>query len=131
MENSFKLMESRTRAVEYLLNREAWDFFMVVYFDTDRLLHQVWHYLDNTHPWFNGHKLENTVPYVRQYFEALDEKLGRILSFADEDTTVVLLSDHGMGAAHYFIILNLWLLQQGYLVLKDDALTRVKRWLWG
>jgi predicted AlkP superfamily phosphohydrolase/phosphomutase len=39
------------------------------------------------------------------------------------------LSDHGMGAAHNFVVLNNWLLQTGLLQLKRDVPTRAKKLL--
>jgi predicted AlkP superfamily phosphohydrolase/phosphomutase len=66
---------------------------------------------------------------VVRYFQRVDEKLGEILSRADEDTVIFVLSDHGMGAAHNFIVLNNWLLNSGLLQLKRDPLRVFKRWL--
>jgi predicted AlkP superfamily phosphohydrolase/phosphomutase len=105
------------------------DMFMVVMFDTDRILHQLWHYLDPDHPWRepdNG--IDRSAPVVR-YFQRVDEKLAEIVDRADEDTVIVVLSDHGMGPAHNFIVLNNWLLDVGLLQLKRDPFRLIKRWL--
>jgi len=40
-----------------------------------------------------------------------------------------IVSDHGFGPAHKYCSLNIWLLQEGFLKLKTDALTRIKRLL--
>ncbi|MBZ0309392.1 MAG: alkaline phosphatase family protein, partial [Anaerolineae bacterium] len=36
------------------------------------------------------------------------------------------ISDHGFGPLHKFVYLNTWLLDEGFLVLKKNALTRLK-----
>ena len=36
-------------------------------------------------------------------------------------------SDHGFGPAHKYCSFNIWLLQEGFLKLKRDALTRLKK----
>jgi len=42
---------------------------------------------------------------------------------------IIVLSDHGMGPAHNFIVLNNWLLDVGLLRLKRDPFRVFKRWL--
>lgn len=125
MEASYSLLDMRTRTALYLLENKPWDVFMAVFFDTDRVLHQLWHYLDPDHPWRTDH--ENKEGLVRDYFVKVDESVGRLLAHADDDTLVFLLSDHGMGQANNFIVLNNWLMDTGMICLKKDPWTRVKQ----
>ncbi|HSJ54744.1 MAG TPA: alkaline phosphatase family protein, partial [Anaerolineae bacterium] len=55
--------------------------------------------------------------------------IGRLLEHAGDDTLVIVLSDHGMGQANNFIVLNNWLLDAGLLGLKRDPWTRWKEFL--
>ncbi len=121
------LLDLRTRTSLYLMERYPWDLFMTVFFDTDRVLHQMWHYLDPTHPWRAGDEGEDKSAPVKRYFQRVDKAIGELLSRVDDDTLVFIMSDHGMGPAHNFIVLNNWLLDTGLLKLKDDPL----RWLKG
>ena len=124
-----ELLNLRSRTVSYLMDRYPTDLFMVVLFDTDRVLHQLWHYLDPGHPWRQpGDGTDKSGPVVR-YFQRVDEKLAEIVARADEDTVIIILSDHGMGPAHNFIVLNNWLLEVGLLQLKRDPFRLLKRWL--
>ena len=124
-----ELLDLRSETVSYLMDKYPADLFMVVMFDTDRVLHQLWHYLDPGHPWRQrGDGTDQSGPVVR-YFQRVDEKLAEILGRADEDTVIIVLSDHGMGPAHNFIVLNNWLLNSGLLQLKRDPLRLFKRWL--
>lgn len=126
-EASRRLLEMRTRTARWLMQRDDWDFFMTVFFDTDRILHQTWHYLDATHPWRQGDGGEDKSQPVLRYFQQLDASIGQILSDQmDENTTVIILSDHGMGAAHNFVILNNWLVKAGLLHFKRDLPSLVK-----
>ncbi len=130
MRASDELLEGLTQSALYLLDKYDPDFFIVVNFDTDRILHQMWHYLDPTHPWraHSADHSDKSAP-VLQYFQRVDDSIARILARTDEDTLVIILSDHGMGAAHNFVVLNNWLLQSGLLKLKADVPTRAKKWL--
>jgi predicted AlkP superfamily phosphohydrolase/phosphomutase len=124
-----ELLDMRSQTVFYLMDKYPTDFFMVVLFDTDRVLHQLWHYLDPGHPWRQpGDGTDRSGPVV-SYFQKVDEKLAEIVARADEDTVIVVLSDHGMGPAHNFIVLNNWLLDVGLLRLKRDPFRAFKRWL--
>ncbi len=120
-----ELLEMLTNTNLHLMQRDDWDFFMAVYFDTDRVLHQVWHYLDPEHPWNDGRGTDLSEPVVR-YFRRLDADLSRILERLDEDTTVIVMSDHGMGRASRFIVLNNMLLRLGYMKLAGDLATQLK-----
>ncbi|MGH3033591.1 MAG: alkaline phosphatase family protein, partial [Gaiellaceae bacterium] len=53
-------------------------------------------------------------------YKALDEKLGRLLRFADEGTAVLVVSDHGAKRMDGGICINEWLRREGYLVLKEE-----------
>jgi predicted AlkP superfamily phosphohydrolase/phosphomutase len=97
---------------------------MPIHFDTDRVLHQLWHYLDPDHPWRTDS--EDKEPVVRDYFCKVDESVARLLALADDETLVMVMSDHGMGRANNFIVLNNWLLDNGLLRLKRDPWTRFK-----
>ncbi|HEY64691.1 MAG TPA: hypothetical protein G4O02_08970 [Caldilineae bacterium] len=130
---SHQLLEMRTQAALYLMRREPWDFFMVVFFDTDRVLHQLWHYLDPEHPWHPSNGAVDKSEPVWRYFQHLDTSIGQLIEEAGDDVLVIIMSDHGMGSCHNMIILNNWLLQAGLLQLKDAPLAKIKRRLfdWG
>jgi len=126
---SDELLELLTRTTLYLMERDDWDFFMTVYFDVDRILHQLWHALDDGHPWRkrrDGRAAATLEPLVLRYFEKLDADIARVIAKAGDDVTVMLMSDHGMGRASRFVVLNNLLLELGYLQLDSDLPTRLK-----
>jgi predicted AlkP superfamily phosphohydrolase/phosphomutase len=134
---TYDLLDMRTRTALYLARTQSCDVFMTVFFDTDRVLHQLWHYIDGDHPWRTASELgglgrtDETEAVVRDYFHQVDESIARVLeaAHADEETLVIILSDHGMGQARNFIVLNNWLLECGLLRLKRDVWTRLKEFL--
>lgn len=120
-----ELLDLLTRTSRYLLDREDWDLFMTVYFDTDRVLHQLWHHLDVEHPWRADDPSDLSAP-VKRYFKRLDSDVAGLIEQAGEDATVMLMSDHGMGRASRFIVLNNLLMELGLLKLDRDRSTRAK-----
>lgn len=127
LEASRELLAMRTQTALYLMDEHPVDLMAVVYFDTDRILHQLWHFLDVNHPWRNDIEEQDTL--VRAYFQQLDTSIGKLLQRAGEDTSVIVLSDHGMGPAHNFIVLNNWLLEEGLLRLKSGPRTALRELL--
>ncbi len=124
---TYDLLDMRTRAALYLARTKPWDVFTAVFFDTDRVLHQLWHYLEPDHPWRTDREDREWV--IRDYFQRVDESIGRLLESTDEQTLVIILSDHGMGRANNFIVLNNWLLDTGLLRLKRDPWTGFKQFM--
>lgn len=112
-------LENNTQAALYLLNHKEWDFFMVHFYGTDRVQHEFWHLLDPAHPCYNPRELKRLGNVIEDYFVKVDETIGRLLKAVDDNTVVMVMSDHGFGPIYKFINFNNWLLQEGFLVLKD------------
>jgi predicted AlkP superfamily phosphohydrolase/phosphomutase len=113
----YELADNRFATFKYLLQHKEWDFAMMVEMGVDRLHHGMWKYADPEHHKFEpGNKYENV---IRDYYRYIDQKIGTILEIIDENTVVLVVSDHGMQRMDGGICFNDWLIQQGYLVLKD------------
>jgi len=93
--------------------KKDWDFFMVVFGATDFVGH-----------WFWGERKK-----IESVYKKADEMVGELLKYADKDTAVIIVSDHGMGKLKKYICLNTWLLKNNYLVLKNTPKTKIKYFL--
>ena len=118
IDEAYKMTEQRFKAADYLLGSKPWDFFIMVEMGPDRLNHGIWSYVDENHPRFTPDN-----PFkdsLRDYYRYLDGKIGDLLDkYADEETTVLVVSDHGAKAMVGGICLNEWLVNEGYLGLAD------------
>lgn len=126
-----ELLDMLTKANLHVMRRDGHDFFMPVYFDTDRVLHQLWHYIDPEHPWnaadsAAADEAQARASEVRRYFTRLDADIGRLVEEFGVDARVAIISDHGMGRASRFVVLNNLLLQLGFIKLSDDVGTKLK-----
>jgi predicted AlkP superfamily phosphohydrolase/phosphomutase len=54
------------------------------------------------------------------YYRRLDAKMARLLERIDEDTAVLVVSDHGAKRIDGGICVNEWLRREGYLTLKEE-----------
>ncbi len=124
-----KISDKESIALE-LLTREPWDFFMVVFGESDMVAHHFWLFHDSRSPrHLPGHR-----DAIRRVYARLDEAVGALTDAAGEDVLVAVVSDHGFGGAGAGVVhLNNWLAEQGFLrftgaggsLLKQAALRAV------
>jgi len=122
----YKTTELRIKTLDYLRSREAWDFAMVVFNGTDTISHALWKYMDKTHPLHDPQQAEKYGSAIHDYYQHLDRQLARIVDTLPDDTTLVVMSDHGFGPFHKFIHVNNWLMREGFMKLKPGLLARIK-----
>ena len=119
LDESYKMTEARFRNADYLLANKPWDFFMMVEMGPDRLNHGIWSFIDPDHP-----RYEPDNPYqesLRDYYRYLDGKIGELLTkYADDRTTVLVVSDHGAKAMVGGVCFNEWLHNEGYLGFEGE-----------
>jgi len=115
---------------EKLMDRHDPDFTMLHIWGTDRLQHELWHWMDPSHPHHNPEMAEKFMPRIEAYYQMIDSQIGKIAEKAGDDAITFVISDHGFGPTHYFIDLNSWLLREGFIVLKRSWRTRWRKLLW-
>lgn len=110
-----------------LMEREPWDIAMLVYRAIDEVETYFWHHMDPTHPQHDPAQAKRFGSAILKVHRLLDEEIGRLLASAGPETTIAIVSDHGGGAAHKEVFLNVWLEQQGYLALRRGNPINEKR----
>ncbi len=114
----YEMTEKRFKVVEHLLLEKDWDFFMLVETGLDRIHHGFWKFFDREHPKYQpGTPYENA---IMEYYQYLDRQIGKVLDVLDEDTAVLVVSDHGAKCMQGGICINEWLRREGYLTLKEE-----------
>ena len=110
--------ESR-RALDHLLDTFE-DGLLFFYFSSvDQGSHMLYHYADPEHP---NHEPDALLGAgIRTLYEQVDEALGRVRQAVDDETTLIVMSDHGFAPFYRGVNLNTWLLEQGYVTLQDPA----------
>jgi predicted AlkP superfamily phosphohydrolase/phosphomutase len=114
----YAMTEQRFTVCRHLLDTRPWDFFMVVEIGLDRLHHAFWRFMDPDHPRHEPDHHYRDV--IRNYYAYLDDEIGELLERFDDDTAVMVVSDHGARPMEGAICVNEWLRQEGYLVLREE-----------
>jgi adenylyl-sulfate kinase len=109
------MVERRFRVASDLLIHYPWDFFMMVEIAPDRVHHGFWRFCRSDHRLYRaGNPYEHA---LREFYRTLDARLGSLLALMDDDTTVMVVSDHGARNMVGGVCINEWLVQNGYLRL--------------
>jgi predicted AlkP superfamily phosphohydrolase/phosphomutase len=117
LEHADIILGEKRRILEEELDRFQKGVFFF-YFDTlDSIQHMFWRYLDSRHPLYeaNSHYKDT----IFKYYEKIDQILGGVLKKTDQNTTLIVFSDHGFSSFRKAIHLNRWLLEEGLLFLKE------------
>ncbi|MCL4488246.1 MAG: alkaline phosphatase family protein [Chloroflexi bacterium] len=113
----YEMTEERFKVIRHFMKEKPWDFLMAVEIGVDRLHHGFWKYHDVNHAKHEpGNSLVNS---IHDYYVWLDKQIGGVLELIDDDTSVIVMSDHGAKRMDGGITLNEWLINEGYLVLKE------------
>jgi len=127
VEALFSAIDRKAETVKYLLRREPWDLFMFVFGETDVAIHYFWKYHDRHSPQRNKSLdvLMGMDP-IYEIYNRIDKHIGTFLEIAPEDTTFIIMSDHGAGGVgNKVIYLNRFLETNGLLSFCDNP-ARVK-----
>jgi predicted AlkP superfamily phosphohydrolase/phosphomutase len=117
LQKIYEMTEGHFKVVKHLIKEKPWDLLMSVEIGVDRLHHGFWKYHDVTHP---KHPANNPLlNSIHDYYVWLDKQIGQVLELIDDDTTVIVMSDHGAKKMDGGISINEWLIDQGYLVLEE------------
>jgi len=104
-----------------------WDLLITVFVSPDRLQHCFWPDLDPDFPEQNPERTKKILPLLQQHFIYLDHCIGQLLSrLADENTTVIVMSDHGFRGVYEQMVINDWLVEQGLLTYRKTRQNFVK-----
>lgn len=111
----YDMTEKRFRLTRHFIRSKEWDFFMVVEMGTDRIHHAFWKYFDEEHPkYISGSQYRDA---ILNYYKYLDVEIGETLKLLNDDTLILIVSDHGAKKMVGGICINEWLIQNGYLKL--------------
>ncbi len=110
----------------YLLERESWDFFMIVFSVLDRAQHDFWADMSIEHPRHNPDTPAEFRTFIEDTYAQLDAAVGRLLERLPADCRVFIVSDHGFCSELYEVRVNELLAQAGLLTFKSGRRQRAQ-----
>jgi len=135
MQQSELVFNERGRMLDYALDRycanEEGGLLFFYYSTVDLCGHMMWRHQDEEHPfheadiagsdssWWTGREDSTWKTVIHDLYRKMDPILGKVRAAVGEETLIMVMSDHGFAPYHRKFSLNTWLLENGYLVLKD------------
>ena len=102
---------------DYVLNEFRGGFLFYYFGNLDQVSHMMWRAMDPEHP---AHDPIADAPYANAVIDRyvdVDDFIGETLGKLPENTTLVVMSDHGFTSWRRAMNLNTWLLENGYITL--------------
>jgi predicted AlkP superfamily phosphohydrolase/phosphomutase len=120
LKQAYDTMHERERMFESALEKTRRGVVACVFDTSDRVQHMFYRFLEGRGaPELTGKYLKT----IEDLYQRMDGLVGKAMKHVDEHTVIFVLSDHGFCSFRRGINLNTWLLENGYLALKDGAST--------
>ena len=111
----------KTAIGEWLMGRERFDCFMLLFGESDTVSHHFWMFHDENSPRHARAASERLKGAIAEVYASLDAAVGRLIAAAGPEH-VCIVSDHGFGGAStYALYLNRFLEQHGWLQYKREV----------
>jgi predicted AlkP superfamily phosphohydrolase/phosphomutase len=115
----YDMTRKHFEVIRYLLATLEWDYFQFVEIGVDRVHHGFWKFHDPQHrQYVPGNPYETL---INDYYVYVDQEIGTLLELLDDDTNVLVVSDHGAQRLEGGFCVNEWLRREGLLVLKEPV----------
>jgi predicted AlkP superfamily phosphohydrolase/phosphomutase len=111
-------LDARIRTLFHLVENEAWDYLHVHVMETDRLHHFLWQQMEEGHPEY--------APAFYDFYRRIDDMLGQLAEKLDDNTTLMWMADHGFCSIKKEVYVNRWLMDNGWLKLRNVPPDRKK-----
>lgn len=122
-----RVLTYHIKSAQHLLKQERWDLFFGHLMVTDSMQHELWHLLDPTHSAHDPAEAAEHMDRIEAIYTRIDQEfLAPLVDSLDEDTTLLVMSDHGFGGIEHIIYMNMWLLANGYVEWQKDWWTQAK-----
>ena len=108
------------RALGEILKEYTEGFTFFYFSGVDQTSHMLWRFMDPGHPAYQPD--DELSSAIQRMYVNMDDVLGEVSSKLKDDATLIVMSDHGFAPFERQIHLNSWLLDQGYVTLKDPSM---------
>jgi len=114
----YEMTDKRFALADHFLSTKPWELFAMVEMGTDRIHHGFWKDMDPAHrKHVPGGAYEQA---ILDYHVHVDGLVANLLRHADDETAVLIVSDHGAKRMDGGIRINEWLRREGLLGLERE-----------
>ena len=115
LEQTYLIHDEREKMFLNSLKKNRSGCTVVVFDATDRIQHMFLRYLDERHPSNRGKDTERHRLAIEDLYVRMDKLLGRVMHEVDDETLLMVISDHGFKPFRRGVNLNTWFIENGYM----------------
>lgn len=120
------LNQTTLRITRYLVDQQPWDCLISVFMGIDIMSHFMWKHMETQGALAPESIRDVLANAIRDCYQDMDKALAELMQMVDDDTYIIIMSDHGFGSMDSYISVNTWLANQGYLKFKRNPLTQLR-----
>lgn len=113
------VLAEREKMTYLELTRFKEGLFFVVFDTPDRVQHMLWRFRDPQHPFYEQERAREFSRTIEEHYRRYDEVLAPVLEATDDNTLLIVLSDHGFNTFRRAFHANNWLCDNGFLTLAN------------
>jgi predicted AlkP superfamily phosphohydrolase/phosphomutase len=113
------LVAERTRQYHDALEHFKRGFLYFYFGHTDQLAHIFWRDMDPLHPGRKPGQFGKYDDVIFDTYEEMDARLGEAFEVMDDHDVLIVMSDHGFCSFRRGFNVNNWLVENGYMTVKD------------
>jgi predicted AlkP superfamily phosphohydrolase/phosphomutase len=117
LKQAYLTMAEREQMFENALEKTRRGVIACVFDTSDRVQHMFYRFLEGRHNGADPKYLKT----IEDLYQRMDGLVAKALRYVDNETVLFVLSDHGFCSFRRGINLNAWLVENGYMHLKDGA----------
>ncbi|HEY7474711.1 MAG TPA: alkaline phosphatase family protein, partial [Vicinamibacterales bacterium] len=109
MDDLYRAFDDRAQVILDRLSRSHWDLLVGVIESTDRVQHMMYRLIDPAHPMYDAALAARFGDSILRVYRRADQFVGQVMELVGQDTTVLIVSDHGFHSFRKAVNLNTWL----------------------
>ena len=121
LEQAYAIHDERERMFLDAIRRMPRGLSVCVFDASDRIQHMFMRHDNPAHPANAGRDMTRHAGVLDEMYARMDSLVGKVASEVGQNDVLMVLSDHGFCEFRRGVNLNVWLRENGYLALKDDA----------
>lgn len=127
-------MEWRRRLLKHAIDQDDWRLLFSVFSITDRVQHILYVHADPDHPMHDPEEAQRMVQFfgkqiplsecIEEVYRQMDARVGEVMQRLEPSDTLMLCADHGFTSFRRQMDVNGWLIEEGFMALKDGVSKR-------
>ncbi len=114
LSQAMSVLDENLEAYDYLLKTFDRGFLFFYFSSLDLNSHMFWRAMDPRHPLYTPELGRQHGKTLEDLYARMDDVVGQALERIDDETTVIIMSDHGFQPFYRTFNLNTWLKESGY-----------------